>query len=269
MSGRLEFQDGEAPAKNEITRTSVTLRPLDGTFTESRAIRPAADATFTTSGLLPGRYALTTMVMSQGSAWFVKKVTAGGRDRDDDGARHRGQADRGRRRHVDAAGRLGARHGPARRGRRRDARTGTPRAAHGDRRARQLHGLDRSRAAHRPRADVAGRRRRHVPDGPDADRRVPRRRRGRNAGGYRRRHGAPAVAGRAGDTSDGESRRRQHDHARRRAAAHDEDRCAQSSCSSSALTVSAQSIFPGIVPQAPARDATRAAIGTATVSGVS
>jgi len=35
-----------------------------------------------------------------------------------------------------------------------------------------------------------------------------------------------------------------------------------------AATVSAQSIFPGIVPQAPARDATRAATGTATVSGV-
>ena len=28
MSGRLEFQDGEAPAKNEITRTVVMLRPL-------------------------------------------------------------------------------------------------------------------------------------------------------------------------------------------------------------------------------------------------
>jgi len=80
MSGRLEFQDGETPAKNEIARSAVTLRPLDGTFTESRTIRPAADATFTSSGLLPGRYGLTTMVMSQGSVWFVKKVTAGGRD---------------------------------------------------------------------------------------------------------------------------------------------------------------------------------------------
>ena len=58
MSGRLEFQDVEAPAKNEITRTSVTLRLIDGTFTDSRTMRPAADATFTTSGLLPGRYAL-------------------------------------------------------------------------------------------------------------------------------------------------------------------------------------------------------------------
>ena len=73
VAGRLEFQDGPAPARNEITGASITLRPLDGSFTESRPMRPAADATFTATGFLPGRYALTTMVISQETPWLVRK----------------------------------------------------------------------------------------------------------------------------------------------------------------------------------------------------
>jgi hypothetical protein len=80
LTGRLEFQDGQTPAPNEITGAYVTLRPLDGSFTEPRMIRPTADATFSATGMLPGRFALTVMVMSQGPPWLVKKVTVGGRD---------------------------------------------------------------------------------------------------------------------------------------------------------------------------------------------
>jgi hypothetical protein len=79
LTGRLEFEGGPAPAPNAITRAVIALRSLDAGPTLSRTVRPGADGTFTATGLMPGRYALTCSLASEG-AWIVKLVTATGRD---------------------------------------------------------------------------------------------------------------------------------------------------------------------------------------------
>ena len=80
LTGRLEFQDGDAPPKNELARTSVTLRPLEGTVMDARFLRSTADATFNAPGMLPGRYGFRAPLTAQGAPWLIKKVTNGGRD---------------------------------------------------------------------------------------------------------------------------------------------------------------------------------------------
>lgn len=80
LTGRLDFQGGAPPAKDAMTRAVIVLRSLDAGLNGSRTVKPAADGAFTATGVVPGRYALTCSLMSEGTPWIVKQVTAGGRD---------------------------------------------------------------------------------------------------------------------------------------------------------------------------------------------
>jgi hypothetical protein len=80
VTGRLEFEDGPAPAKDVLTRATVILRPLDREPGGSSRVRTDAEGKFAASGVLPGRYAVSTSLPREGTAWLIKQVALGGRD---------------------------------------------------------------------------------------------------------------------------------------------------------------------------------------------
>ena len=79
VSGQLEFEGGR-PSEAAIARARMLLRALDGASTGVRTARADASARFSVRGVLPGRYAASSVLMDGPTQWLIREATAGGRD---------------------------------------------------------------------------------------------------------------------------------------------------------------------------------------------
>jgi hypothetical protein len=80
VSGQLEVQGGSRPDGAAIARTRLALRALGGASTSVRTARPDGDGRFALRGVLPNRYAVSSMLADSKAQWLIRAVTANGRD---------------------------------------------------------------------------------------------------------------------------------------------------------------------------------------------
>jgi hypothetical protein len=80
LRGRLEFRGGPPPAPAAVARATLVLRSVDGQRTTTRTARADAKGQFTVTGVLPGRYAVSSTIGGAAGQWLTGQVSAGGRD---------------------------------------------------------------------------------------------------------------------------------------------------------------------------------------------
>ena len=79
VSGALDFSGGaQRPTADQLGAISVTLEPADGRNANSARGRVDTACSFTTVGVMPGKYFLKSAGAPQG--WTFKGATVGGRD---------------------------------------------------------------------------------------------------------------------------------------------------------------------------------------------
>ena len=82
VSGRLVFDGAELKPPADLTKTIVSLRPTAG-ISPQWEIKIEPDGRFTITGVIPGRYSVSSGISGQpttGPSWSVKSVVLDGRD---------------------------------------------------------------------------------------------------------------------------------------------------------------------------------------------